>query len=95
MWLKHPGSKTRFGNFETGTIITCESADHLVKLCESDASQAERAAAESNLFPQALNGMADPGAIRLVSVWFLCMVGSLSSWFALIRLGIWIFSKFR
>jgi hypothetical protein len=95
MGLKHPGSKTRFGNFVTGTIIICESAGDLVKVCEGDALQAERAQAESNLFPQAMNGIAYPGAIRLVSVWFLCMLGSLSSWFALIRLGIWILSKFK
>ena len=92
--LQDPGSTAPSGNFG-GTIAPCDSADHLVKPCERNAFQAEGAEAESCLFPQALNQTADTRPIRLVSVWFLCMLGSLSSWFALIRLGIWIFSKFK
>jgi len=94
MRLKDPGSITPSGNF-SGTIATCESADHLVKLCERNAFQVERAEAESYLFPEAMNETADIGPVRLVSVWFLSVLGSLIIWFAVIRLGIWIFSKFK
>ena len=91
--LNDHGSTAPSANFGD-TIAPCDSADHLVKPWERNAFQAEGAEAESCLFPQAMNETADTRPIRLVSVWFLCMLGSLSSWFALIRLGIWIFSKF-
>ena len=92
--LKDPGSTTSSANFG-GTIVTCDSADHLVKLCERNAFQVDRAEAESYLLPQSMNETADTGPIKLVSGWFLFILGSLSSWFALICLGIWMFSKFK
>ena len=94
MYLKDPAPTTASDN-SGGTIATCESADHLLELCERDAFQAEGAETESYLFPEAMNETADMGPIRLLSVWFLYMLASLSSWYALIRLGIWIFSKFK
>ena len=34
-----------------------------------------------------------PSPLRLLSVWLLCILGSLSSWYGVIRLGVWIFSE--
>jgi hypothetical protein len=34
-----------------------------------------------------------PSPLRLLSVWLLCVLGSLSSWYGVIRLGVWIFSE--
>jgi len=34
-----------------------------------------------------------PPPVRLLSVWFLSILGSLSSWYGLIRVGVWISSE--
>jgi len=52
MCPKHPAAKARFANFGTGVIVTCDSGNHLVRLCEREQFEAERAEAQSNLFPK-------------------------------------------
>jgi hypothetical protein len=53
MCPKHAGSKTSFGNFGTGVIVTCESGNHLVKLCDRPQFEAEREEARAKLYPTA------------------------------------------
>ena len=40
-----------------------------------------------------MNGINQPPPVRLLSVWFLSILGSLSSWYGLIRAGVWIASE--
>lgn len=53
----HVSSKTRFGTFGTGMIVTChEDRNHLVRLCEREQFEAELEEAKARLYPNIPNG---------------------------------------
>lgn len=48
----HVSSKTRFGRFGTGMIVTChEERNHLIRLCEREQFEAELEEARIRLYP--------------------------------------------
>ena len=53
----HVSSKTRFGTFRTGIIVTChEGGTHLAGLCEREQFEAELEEAKARLYPNIPNG---------------------------------------
>jgi hypothetical protein len=56
MCPKHTEGKTSFGNFGTGVIVTCKSGNHLVRMCEREPFEAERAEAIIMLYPATQRG---------------------------------------
>ncbi len=48
------------GNFGTGVIVTCESGNHLVKLCEREPFEAEREEARARLYLRLSPGLRHP-----------------------------------